>query len=124
MMERVGARDRPETGIPLSPLEIAFLDGVIRSFAKGISDLDVKKEVARGLAHQQDRFTQCTLLPKKQNEQMLKSPSWQLRRQMKYIPSKSTFYGASFKVSAYQAKKKRLLMRHLGIFPVVIRLII
>ena len=25
MMERVGARDRPERGIPLSPLEMVFL---------------------------------------------------------------------------------------------------
>lgn len=50
MMERVGARDRPEIGVPLTPLEMAFLDGIIRLFIKGISDFDIKKEAARGLS--------------------------------------------------------------------------
>ena len=50
MMERMGARDRPETGIPLLPLESAFLDNATRPSVKGISDSDVKKEAARGLS--------------------------------------------------------------------------
>lgn len=37
-------------GIPLLPLESAFLDSAIRSFVKGLSDFDVKREAARGLS--------------------------------------------------------------------------
>ena len=43
MMEQVGARDRAEFGTPLTPLEAAFLDTVMRSFVKGIHDIDIKK---------------------------------------------------------------------------------
>lgn len=75
-------------------------------------------------AHQQNRFTQCTLLPKKQDKQRLKSKSWHIRRQMKLISSRSTFYGASFEVPACSAERKTLLMRHCVIFRVVNKLII
>lgn len=75
-------------------------------------------------AHQQDRFAQYTLSPKKQDKQRLKLTSWHIRGQMKFIPSKSTFYGASFEVPACPAKRKRLVIRHCVIFPVVNRLII
>lgn len=34
---------------PLTPLEAAFLDTVMRSFVKGIHDMDIKKAAARGL---------------------------------------------------------------------------
>ena len=49
MMERVGARDRAESSTSLTPLETAFLDTVMRSFVKGIHDMDIKKAAARGL---------------------------------------------------------------------------
>lgn len=48
MMEYVGVRNWPETGVLLILLKMAFLDSVIRSFIKGISDFDIKKDVARG----------------------------------------------------------------------------
>ena len=49
MMERVGAKDRTESVTPLTPLEAAFLDTVMRSFVKGIRDMDIKRAAARGL---------------------------------------------------------------------------
>lgn len=49
MMERVGAKDRTESGTPLTPLGAAFLDTVMRSFVKGIRDMDIKRAAARGL---------------------------------------------------------------------------
>ncbi len=49
MMEQVGAKDRTETGTPLTPLEAPFLDTVLRSFVKGIRDMDNKSAAARGL---------------------------------------------------------------------------
>ena len=49
MMERAGAKDRTELGIPLTPLEVVFLDTVMRSFVNGISDMDIKRAAARGL---------------------------------------------------------------------------
>lgn len=48
-MERAGAKDRQKNGTPLSPLEAAFLDTVMRSFDKGMKDLDIKKAATRGL---------------------------------------------------------------------------
>ena len=77
MMERVVARDRPKTGVPLSSLEITFFDGNIWSSVKGISDFDVKKEAAGGLSSpaRSIHSVHCTLWPKKQDEQRLKSPS-------------------------------------------------
>lgn len=48
-MEQVGAKDRTETGTPLTPLEAPFLDTVLRSFVKGIRDMDIKSAAARGL---------------------------------------------------------------------------
>lgn len=49
MMERVEAKDRTESGTPLTPLEAAFLDTVMRSFVKGICDMNIKRAAARGL---------------------------------------------------------------------------
>lgn len=46
MMECVGVKDRPDIGIPVTPLEMAFLDSVIRSFIKSISDFDINKDIA------------------------------------------------------------------------------
>ena len=48
-MEYIGAKDRPDSGILLILLKITFLNSVIQLFIKGISDLDIKKEVVRGL---------------------------------------------------------------------------
>ena len=45
MMECVGVKDRPDIGIPVTPLEMAFLDSVIRSFIKSISDFDINKDM-------------------------------------------------------------------------------
>lgn len=65
IMERVSARDRPETGIPLLPLESAFVDSAIRSFVKGLSDFDVKKEAARGLSSPARSFYLVYSIPEK-----------------------------------------------------------
>ena len=46
MMEQIGSKDRTELGTPLTLLEVAFLDTVMRSFVKGISDLDMKRAAA------------------------------------------------------------------------------
>lgn len=50
MMECVGAKHRQETRISHSPLEMAFLDVIIRSFIKGINNFDMKKEAAKWLS--------------------------------------------------------------------------
>ena len=51
-LQRVGGRDRPLVPSPenpmLSSLESVTLDTVIRSFVRGISDIDVKREAIRG----------------------------------------------------------------------------
>ncbi|MCJ1343984.1 hypothetical protein MMC31_002184 [Peltigera leucophlebia] len=57
MMERVGARDRAESGTPLTPLEAAPLDTVMRSFVKGIHDMGIKKAAARGLTSATKSFS-------------------------------------------------------------------
>lgn len=49
MMEQIGAKDWTELGTPLTPSEVAFLDTVMRSFVKGISDMDIKRAAAWGL---------------------------------------------------------------------------
>ena len=51
MMQRVGAKDRALPGaIPITPLESAMLDTIMRAFLKGLSDPDVRREATRGLA--------------------------------------------------------------------------
>lgn len=51
MMHRVGAKDRALSGAtPITPLESAMLDIIMRAFLKGLSDPDVRREAIRGLA--------------------------------------------------------------------------
>lgn len=146
MMKRVGARDRPETGIPLLPLEMSFLDGIIRSVIKGIRDLDVKKEAARGLSSVTGSFYSVYAIAEEARRtkvEITKLADAEVKeKQLRYykslaekntlatnppiqcamsihkpIASKSPFYWASFEVTVCQAKRKRSLMRHLVIFP-------
>lgn len=49
MTKHVGVGDR-KTGISLLLVEIAFLDGIIRSFVKSITNFSYEKEVARRLS--------------------------------------------------------------------------
>jgi len=50
MMQRVGARDRPHvaTEKPLTPLEVAKLDTVMRAFIKGLADVDLRSRPSFG----------------------------------------------------------------------------
>ena len=50
LMQRVGLRDRASTGTRLTPVEAEMLDNVLRAFIKGILDLVIRKEAARGMA--------------------------------------------------------------------------
>lgn len=45
-MERVGAKDRDESSTQLTSLEAAFLDTVMRSFVKGVHEMDIERAAA------------------------------------------------------------------------------
>lgn len=53
MMQRVGARDRPQLGESsneLSMLEQAMLESIMKAFLRGLADPDVRREATTGLA--------------------------------------------------------------------------
>ena len=54
LMQHVGARDRPyqptDANPPLSLLEAAMLESIMKAFLRGLSDPDVRREATRGLA--------------------------------------------------------------------------
>ncbi len=54
LMQHVGARDRPspptDANPPLSMLEAAMLESIMKAFLRGLSDPDVRREATRGLA--------------------------------------------------------------------------
>ena len=49
MIEYVEVKDWPDTKIPLTSLEIGFLDDIIKSFIKGINNFDIKKKAVKEL---------------------------------------------------------------------------
>ena len=54
LMQHVGARDRPshpsDADPPLTMLEAAMLESIMKAFLRGLSDSDVRREATRGLA--------------------------------------------------------------------------
>lgn len=98
----MGVKERPETGIPLLPLEKA---GVFRSFVKGISDFDAKQEAARGLSAPARSFYSVYSIAKEERQTMVEVNKLADAESNGVYSKQAEFYGASFEALAYQAKR-------------------